>query len=83
MDYKRWSEKNLKPKVPFRKRIINFILTVFRLKKEFKCDFCGYTDKESRFLSGECPACCRDIFTWNTVGILFLFFSPESEKNDN
>jgi len=27
------------------------------------CEGCGYTAKESEFLEGECPACCRDLFT--------------------
>lgn len=29
----------------------------------FKCDRCGYEDIESKFLSGECPACCCNTIT--------------------
>lgn len=29
----------------------------------YKCEFCEYEAKESEFLEGECPACCRDIIT--------------------
>ena len=26
-----------------------------------RCEYCGYTAKESAFLDGICPACCRDV----------------------
>lgn len=30
---------------------------------KYFCEYCGYTANESEFLEGECPACCRDLFT--------------------
>ena len=37
------------------------------LKKDYKmnyeCEYCGYKGKEVEFLSGICPACCRDNIT--------------------
>ena len=30
---------------------------------KYTCNYCNYTGKEGEFLEGECPACCRDVFT--------------------
>jgi len=28
-----------------------------------RCEWCGYTAKDSEFISGYCPACCADNIT--------------------
>ena len=40
---------------------------------EYTCEWCGYTGKENEFLSGSCPACCRDNFTGEGEGIPLVF----------
>jgi len=40
---------------------------------EYTCEWCGYTGRESEFLSGSCPACCKDNFTGEGEGIPLVF----------
>lgn len=52
---------------------------------DFTCPFCGLKEKETMFLEGICPACCRDLETGEEVkgAIPTVFYMPQENKEAN